>query len=196
MDCFSPVSSIEVEPVTVLDRRDSKGRLKSRLRYVDRTKFLRKGIVLIPKHCGGLIGAFCTFILIFLAAALYVYFAPRPGLYGESCAYRSCTKGLNLHCINKICQCEYGQYYSKGCKIQLNYGKKCSSNNVDICLENTNLLCMKGICQCETLQFWNGSKCRNQYTYGQTCTNNSQCLSNLLLSCNIKTKKCECPSNR
>ena len=58
------------------------------------------------------------------------------------------------------------------------------------------LVCKSGTCQCETTAYWNGSACLSKYTYKQSCTSDTYCLTSLMLNCDTKTKTCLCNSTR
>jgi hypothetical protein len=135
----------------------------------------------------------CIFILILLSASLsVVYFAPRPGLYQESCSTRSCVKGLSLKCIDGTCSCDTGYIYIGKCTLKKEYMEKCHLTSY--CKDSTNMTCLDGVCKCDNLSYWNNKKCVSKVSNGRTCSSEAQCLTDSLLYCDLKSKRCICNS--
>ena len=125
-----------------------------------------------------------------IAALVAVYFAPRAGLYQESCATRSCLKILNLKCINGTCLCDSDYVYIDKCVLKKNYFEKCHLTSA--CRDNKNMVCLNGVCSCDEKSYWTGTLCFPKSTYQQASTNNNQCLSSQYLYSDTKLKKCIC----
>lgn len=185
------------EPIIWIENYRLDGQLQSVYQYINKATEKRKSyIAYLPSKWKCISALFCIFMGISLIVALVIFiFAPRLGLFHESCQFRPCMPGLSLKCINGICQCPNGYYYLKGCKPNKEYLEICSSNNTS-CKEKTNLLCINGICQCMKSQYWNGEQCVSQKLNGESCKNIDECLSESMLYCNTKTGKCACKSDR
>jgi hypothetical protein len=163
--------------------------------YVHEVDVTRPTTVSIPRWgvvLGVLVGIVIATILI--SAIAIVYFAPRPGLYQESCEKRSCLKELNLKCLDGLCQCADDYYYEYKCNLKKTYMEKCQS--ISNCKNNTNLVCRDGVCKCYNYQYWNGKLCSNSSSYNQKCTNSSQCDADSILYCDSKQAKCLCETTR
>ena len=88
---------------TFYESYDSNGQLQSVIKYTIPNEET-SGYFFIPKWLIALAVLFYVFVLTCLFAAIFVvYLAPRPGLYQESCAGRSCVKNFNLVCLNNVC---------------------------------------------------------------------------------------------
>jgi hypothetical protein len=93
------------------------------------------------------------------------------------------------------CKCPSLQYYlftTSKCESQLSYNIYCPQ--ADACRSDLGLSCQSNLCDCDTtIQFWNGTKCVNLYTYNTgTCSNDNQCRGNLI--CRTNGTSCNCPS--
>ncbi len=185
------------KPIIYKENYHANGQLKSIYQYIDHSnQKINKRILLIPIWQLVLALLYLLSIMLILLAGLVLAFKnPQPGLYDQSCASRSCTKGLKLKCINKTCQCESTQYYSKGCIYKKTLMEKCSSV-ISNCQDNKNLVCIDGFCKCNETFFWNGVKCVAKGKYLTSCNNDAVCLSELMLTCDSKTKQCNCDSLR
>ena len=168
------------------------GELKSVLQYIDRTEET-KNSKKCPFWLLTMFGYLFVALLIILAASFYVRFAPRPAFYNESCATRSCLKGLNMKCINGTCVCQSNQYYLKGCFTKLNYSQKCIRNSY--CSNLLYLVCLDGVCKCNSSSYWNGSTCLAQIEYGKSCSLSNQCLAGKEMICDSTLKVCTCNTN-
>jgi hypothetical protein len=150
--------------------------IQSTLEYEPQAKRdLQDGICLLPKWMLvlGILFLF-SITIIFLAALITVMGAKNAAVYGESCSDRSCTKNLNLKCIDKICNCSSNEYYSNKCLPKKTYLKKCNEG-MSMCLDNISLICTDGTCKCLNTQYWNGSKCVSRLNYKEKC-NGDTCL--------------------
>lgn len=135
-------------------------------------------------------------LLVIVGALITTFFIPRPAFYKEDCSKRPCLKTLNMTCIKGQCLCTNDQFYMKKCKAKLNYSEKCYGNS-NYCIDNVGLRCTDGACKCdENLSYWNGTICANKQTYAGSCYNDSNCLTNKLLICNLNLKQCLCEVNR
>lgn len=148
----------------------------------------------IPWYCYIIMGVVMTIVSI-TTTVIIAYVAPRPSLYGESCAQKQCVSGLGLKCSNTICTCSFNQYYSGGCKDKIAYMQPCYGNS-DYCSDNTQLACVDGVCKCNETRYWNGIICNDKSTFNQVCSSHLQCRRDLMLMCNFTLSKCLCPSNR
>lgn len=127
--------------------------------------------------------------------------------YNQSCSSTSSsymcktlTEGTICSGSNPYkCSCPTLQYYNftiKQCTSQLSNSISCSQT--DACRTDLGLSCQSGVCQCNsTIQFWNGTKCINYYTYnGGSCTNSSQCNNAVTsLICRTSGTTCNCPTS-
>lgn len=147
----------------------------------------------VPKWAIVMIGLGLTEIAIVFSAGIYVFIGSKlPGVYNESCLGRSCTKGLNLKCINGQCLCEMDNYYVIGCQARKQYLKPCYGDSS--CIQELN--CINGVCNCNDQGYWNGSACESKRTFGSTCKSDKQCSSIAMLFCASYKKQCVCPSER
>lgn len=184
------------DPIIWSDNYDENGKLRSRLQYIDNKLDKEKDAFYIPIACiGPTCSCLCFIALLFTSALGIVYFAPRPGLYGESCEHRSCTRGLNLKCINNVCDCVTEKFYRIGCVDKYIYMQQCHSNYKN-CVDNQGLSCQDGVCKCNNTQYWSGTSCLSKNTYNHICTNDVQCRTDLLLYCDKVKSSCLCPQNR
>ncbi len=180
--------------VTLSQKYDKSGEIQSAIKFTV-PKEVTTGFYFIPKWAIGLVGIFSVFVLTVLFAAIFVvYNAPRPGLYQESCAGRSCIKNFGLVCANSTCQCPNGYLYIYNCTLKKAYAEKCNGNNY--CHDNKNLLCLNGVCSCNSTQYWNNISCSNLVSYGKSCKIDSQCDNNLKLVCDTIHGICACSSAR
>ncbi|RNA20844.1 prion-like-(Q N-rich) domain-bearing 25 [Brachionus plicatilis] len=143
----------------------------------------KNGLVEVPRW----IVYFSIPVMIFLIAlftgALIAMGSVKPdAIYGQSCADRSCSKALNLKCINRLCQCESPKYYTNKCVDLSKYGEKCVSR--DNCDPSQDMICFGSICSCAPTKYWNSesNKCVDRLTYGQTCYGD-QCKIRINLEC-------------
>lgn len=149
----------------------------------------------IPKWAMWLGGIGAAFILLLIITSqVVVYFAPRPGLYNETCAARSCFTQLKLKCINKICDCLPNNYYASECVPKKSYSENC--NHDYQCRDNTNMSCLNGVCACDSNYYFNGVSCVVKSTLKGACTSDSMCLPNKMLICHPTKKVCYCNSAR
>jgi hypothetical protein len=73
--------------------------------------------------------------------------------------------------------------------------EKCSSV-ISNCQDNKNLVCKDCFCKCNETYFLNGFKCVTKGTYLSSCNNGTACLSEFMITCDSKTKQCNCDSLR
>jgi hypothetical protein len=151
---------------------------------------IEEPMMVVPKWIIYFIIGVIAYLLIVLSAAIvFINQAPRAALYMEDCKGRSCQKGLNLKCINSICNCLSNQYYSKGCHQKKTFDEKC--NQMHECDENKNLKCHNGFCQCSKTKYWSFGSCDDRKTYSEICKNDN-CLSRTqMLKCADETCKCD-----
>jgi hypothetical protein len=183
------------EPIIYKINYRSNNKIKSIYQYIDNNNNEKNNTCFIPFW---LIIMFCylfIFILIILAASLYVNFSKRPGLYTESCSERSCMKTLNMKCINKQCLCLSTQYYIKGCVAKKGYLEKCHGNT-SYCIDNLNFICIDGLCKCSKSSYWNDTMCVLKSNYNTSCRNDEACFTDSQIVCDSITKKCLCSSDR
>jgi hypothetical protein len=173
---------------------DINGQVQSVIKYTI-PKEETAGYFFIPKWAIGLGALFYIFVLTCLFAAIFVvYNAPRPGLYQESCAGRSCVKNFGLVCVNSTCTCPIGYLYIDKCTVKKTYREQCNNNNY--CKDNTNLVCLNGICDCSSKQYWNNKSCSNLGSFAASCKFDSQCDDNLKLICDTTYYACGCSNTR
>ena len=179
---------------TFYESYDSNGQLQSVIKYTIPNEET-SGYFFIPKWLIALAVLFYVFVLTCLFAAIFVvYLAPRPGLYQESCAGRSCVKNFNLVCLNNTCTCPNGYVYIDKCTLKKTYSEQCNSNNY--CQVKKNLVCLNGVCSCNSKQYWTGNTCPNLGYYASSCNSNSNCDDSIKLVCDTTRGKCGCLSTR
>jgi hypothetical protein len=142
---------------------------------------------------------------------------------GTSCTiargyYQTCTNSLSSYMCKTMtegticsgpspykCLCPSLQYYRNStskCEDQLSNTISCTQT--DACRSDLGLSCQVGLCQCDgSIQFWDGTRCVNFYTYNtETCSNDNQCKGTLVCvsggtTCNcplsVSNSKCDCP---
>ena len=183
------------KPIIVQKNFNVKGGLKSIYQFIDRNAKRDKKYFYIPKWLFISCTSIITFVfLIQLVGIIILAMAKRHGLYGENCVARSCNNNIGLKCINQTCQCEPGYFYIDKCTLKREYFEKCFFTSD--CKDAAKMTCTNGVCSCNSTQFWNGRSCVNQITFEKTCSNSSQCHTNLLLYCNTAQGICTCPANR
>ncbi len=133
--------------------------------------------------------------------------------YNQSCSnsmtsYMCKTLTEGTQCLGPSpykCKCASFQYYNfktKKCESQLTNSATCPQ--ADACRSDLGLSCPIGVCECDTkIQFWNGTRCVNYYTYNtETCSTDSECKGSLICvsggtTCNcpsiVSNTKCDCP---
>ena len=180
------------EPILVQENYRENGELKSIFQYYDKDP---KKVCLVPRWAMVLSSALFTFILIGLIAALaVVYFGRRPSLYGEICVNgRNCIKGLDLKCLNGVCLCDAGYYYSNKCEPKKNYLEQCHLQSD--CKDNMNMVCKDGLCKCDSYNYWNGSCCVNSNLIDKKCKADVECITDTVLYCDTNLGLCKCDTH-
>jgi hypothetical protein len=195
-DCENPNNTQQnAGPTLFQENYATNGTTKSIIQFVNPIEIIPSGIILVPIWLLVLSVLSIIAISIIFSGAIFVYTTPRPGHYSESCQSRSCFKGLNLKCIDNICTCSTDQYYAKGCHNKKSYLGNCPGNST-FCLNNTDLICKDGVCKCSLEEYWDGSQCLAQKTYGSLCSQDSNCKTDLLLSCDSRRRTCLCKDDR
>lgn len=169
------------------------GALRSVIRIVN-PPTVSKSSVFVPKWGVVMSSLAGVAICIFFAASLIVLTFPRPALYKDDCTGRSCLHALNMKCLNNTCTCGLNFYYAKGCKQKKEYLDHCDANNQEECIDG--LICESGMCQCNETSYWHAGQCTKKRTYGDSCSNDIQCKTDLLLYCSSQKSICTCESNR
>ena len=177
------------EPILIQENYRENGELKSIFQYYDKDP---KKVCLIPKWAMILSSSLFSFVLIGLIAALaVVYFGRRPSLYGESCLNgRNCAKGFDLICIDGVCQCDAGYFYTNKCISKKNYLEQCHSKSD--CKDNMNMVCKNGLCECDSYKYWNGSFCLNSNLIDKKCKTDVECITDTVLYCDTRLGLCKC----
>ena len=96
-----------------------------------------------------------------------------------------------------LCECSKFKYFNlvnNKCLDQLLESKSCLQP--DACRSDLGLSCKNDTCNCdESIQYWDGSSCRNYLTYNTgTCTNDSQCKDSLICKTATSPASCNCPT--
>lgn len=153
-----------------------------------------KNYIMVPKWAIFISSLFYAALLgVLIAAVCILLFSRRPGVYLEDCQHRSCAPGLNLKCINDMCQCKNDQFYLKKCIDKKTHSEFCQNSTQSQCKDG--LICIGGKCQCNETLYWNGGKCLMRKTIRETC-NGDQCLYDSFLNCDNQTKICICDNTR
>lgn len=138
-------------------------------------------------------------IYLILVSTLFTFCRGEKKLYGDSCnrTHRCDTQSL-LSCIENKCQCAKPNemiYNETAKKCSILAGEKCSfslfESETEVkngiketldCIENA--ICDNGYCSCMS-GYYEDVKglCREKGTNGETCTSDTECRSDLLLSC-------------
>lgn len=115
-------------------------------------------------------------------------------LYGENCNSTSCDSHMGLECFNGICGCDSDSYYEKGCKHRISYKGRCNSNSQNC---DSNMMCINGLCNCDSSSYWSNGICVKKRTFNESCdASDNECLSDSMLHCDVKNKKCICKDGR
>lgn len=148
----------------------------------------------------------CLIIIILLAIALAftlaaIFIEPslnvnKYALYNENCLNKSCIPGLNLKCIDNICQCDSYSFYQKGCQQKKRFFEACY-NSSNQCMSNGNLTCLSGVCKCNDLSYWNGQTCLPTQSFNGICqTSDMECKTQDFLNCDLTSRRCLCSPDR
>lgn len=149
------------------------------------------GLVEVPRWAVYFSISVLIFLIVFFSIALFTMSRIKPdAIFGQSCADRSCSKKLNLRCIDKICQCEPPKFYTNKCNDLSKYGQACISR--DNCDPSQDMICLGSICSCAPTKYWNPilNKCVDRLTHGQICTGD-QCKIRVNLICS-SAMTCQC----
>ena len=159
---------------------------------VQNLEILNNGQVAIPKWAVVVAStAILASAAIFVASMVIMTNKSRDGLYNETCANRSCAKGLGLKCINKTCLCPDKQFYREKCRDLSTYSEPCQANSE--CQSTQLLICLAPKCGCDKAKYWSSSekKCVDRKTYNEGC-NGDECKTQLNLVCDLSAKRCDC----
>lgn len=165
-------------------------------------KFKIIEVCTIPSRLLLISAAFLTCLVIISCATIIIYknnsnTAKTIVSYNENCEDNVCDSHKGLICIEYVCQCDFNQYFDEMCQSKGNFSQPCKDNNSSYCLDNSNMICFFGMCTCDLMSFWNGTACVSQITYGVSCSNDRDCVTNSgFLICDSNTMKCACSKNR
>lgn len=137
------------------------------------------------------------FILLILGFTLFAFCKGDRRSYGENCNKTNrCDSQSALSCIENKCQCLKSNemiYDESAKKCLILSGEKCSFTLIDgaenrvtetfDCVKNA--ICDNEYCSCMS-GYYEGTEgiCREKGTNGENCTEDAQCRSDLMLTCN------------